>query len=220
MTKETFELTKKFLSKYYLHFASTNAERLGYKIDDDIYGLKENHLENFKKHIQSLTLEQVNQAIKTHLQYENLKIVLVTSDAEKLKNDLNYVTYERASTTSLTPFHLAAHLEIMPDARFNPYIGFGGGGLYMVMYQDPESVDSAVPISNDELSVTIHSLQTMLIAKIGAEMRISEFIGVGLEAAYRYCTPTSYKIEIPDVTRSYDLDLSHIAVHFGMTVYY
>jgi zinc protease len=88
MTKEEFELTKKFLSKYCLLFASTNAQRLGYKIDDQIYGLKENHPENFKKHIQSLTWEQVNQAIKEYLQYENLKIVLVTSDAEKLKNHL------------------------------------------------------------------------------------------------------------------------------------
>jgi hypothetical protein len=30
----------------------------------------------------------VNQAIKTYLQYENLKIVFITSDAEKLKADL------------------------------------------------------------------------------------------------------------------------------------
>jgi zinc protease len=88
MSKEEFEITKKLLSKYYLHFASTNAQRLGYKIDDQVYGLKESHLENFKKHIQSLTLEQVNQAIKTYLQYENLKIVFVTSDADLLKNHL------------------------------------------------------------------------------------------------------------------------------------
>jgi zinc protease len=88
LTKEEFELTKKLLSKYCLHFASTNAQRLGYKIDDQIYGLKESHLDNFKKNIQSLTLEQVNQAIKTYLQYENLKIVYITSDAEKLKIDL------------------------------------------------------------------------------------------------------------------------------------
>jgi len=88
LTKEEFELTKTFLSKYCPHYASTTAQRLGYKIDDQIYGLKESHLDNFKKNIQSLTLEQVNQAIKTYLQYENLKIVLVTSDAEKLKPDL------------------------------------------------------------------------------------------------------------------------------------
>ncbi|UCH92755.1 MAG: insulinase family protein [Candidatus Aminicenantes bacterium] len=86
MKKEDFELTKQFLSKYYLHFASSTAQRLGYKIDDHIFALKESYLENFKKHIRSLTLDQVNQAIKTHLQYENLKIVFVTSDAEKLKN--------------------------------------------------------------------------------------------------------------------------------------
>jgi zinc protease len=88
LTKEEFELTKKLLSKYCLHYASTNAQRLGYKIDDQIYGLKESHLDNFKKNIQSLTLEQVNQSIKTYLQYKNLKIVFITSDAEKLKTDL------------------------------------------------------------------------------------------------------------------------------------
>jgi zinc protease len=88
MSRENFELTKKFLCKYYLHFASTTADRLGYQIDDYIYNMKESYLENFKKHIQALTLDQVNQVIKKHLQYENLKIVFVTSDAEKLKTDL------------------------------------------------------------------------------------------------------------------------------------
>ena len=88
MSRENFDLTKQFLSKYYLHFASTNADRLGYRIDDRIYGLKESYLDNFKKHIQSLTLDRVNQALKKHLQYENLKIVFVTSDAEKLRSDL------------------------------------------------------------------------------------------------------------------------------------
>lgn len=88
LSPEEFELVKKFLSKYSPQYASTNAQRLGYKIDDYIYGLQASHLENFKKHIQSLTLDQVNRAIKKHLQYENLKIVFVTSDAEKLKSDL------------------------------------------------------------------------------------------------------------------------------------
>jgi len=88
MTKEDFELTQKFLSKYYLHFAATASERLGYKIDDTLYGLKEPYLENFKEKIAALTLDKVNQVIKKYLQADNLKIVFVTNEADKLKNEL------------------------------------------------------------------------------------------------------------------------------------
>jgi len=88
MTKKDFELTQKFLSKYYLHFAATASERLGYKIDDTLYGLKEPYLENFKEKIAALTLDKVNQVIKKYLQADNLKIVFVTNEADKLKNEL------------------------------------------------------------------------------------------------------------------------------------
>lgn len=88
MTKENFELTKKFLSTYYLNYAPTSSERLGYLIDDRIYGLQKSYLATFAANIQKLTLEQVNAAIKKHLQTQNLKIVIVTSDGEKLKAEL------------------------------------------------------------------------------------------------------------------------------------
>lgn len=88
LSKEAFELTQKFLTKNYLHFASTNSEILGYRIDDQIFGLKENYLENFRKKITALTLEKVNQAIKKYLQYDNLKIVFVTAEAQQLKDQL------------------------------------------------------------------------------------------------------------------------------------
>jgi zinc protease len=88
MTKKDFELTQKFLSKYYLHFAATASERLGYKIDDTLYGLKEPYLENFKEKIAALTLDKVNQVIKNYLRADNLKIVFVTNEADKLKNEL------------------------------------------------------------------------------------------------------------------------------------
>jgi len=88
LSKEGFELTRKFLAKYYLNFAASNEQRLGYKIDDTIYGLNESYLDNFRKNIDALTLEKVNLAIKKYWQYNNIKIVFVTSDAEKLKNDL------------------------------------------------------------------------------------------------------------------------------------
>jgi zinc protease len=88
LTEEDFELTQKFLTKNYLHFASTSSEILGYRIDDHIFGLKESYLENFKKKIAALTLEKVNQAVKKYLQYDNLKIVFVTDEGEQLKNQL------------------------------------------------------------------------------------------------------------------------------------
>jgi len=88
LTKEQFELTKKFLAKYSLHYAATSMERLGYKIDDLIFGFKDNYLDNFKKNIESLTLEQVNNAIRKHLQDTNLKIVMITQDAAKLQEQL------------------------------------------------------------------------------------------------------------------------------------
>ena len=51
MTQEEFELTRKFLKKYSLHFAETTAARLGYAVDDRFYGLDgEGHLARFRKH--------------------------------------------------------------------------------------------------------------------------------------------------------------------------
>lgn len=88
LTEEDFKLTRRALTKYYLHFAANNSQVLGYKIDDFIFGLKESYLENFKKNVESLTLETVNRAIKKHLQFKNLKIVFVSNEAEQLKTDM------------------------------------------------------------------------------------------------------------------------------------
>lgn len=87
LTPEQFQLTQKFLSKYYLHFAPTTTYRLGYLLDDRFYNIN-NFLQIFPQKIGSLTVQQVNSAIKKYLQYQNIKIVMVTKDAENLKRDL------------------------------------------------------------------------------------------------------------------------------------
>ncbi len=89
MTQEDFNLTKNFLNKYVLHYAPTTSERLGYALDDKFYGIEGSHLENFKKIMNQLTLEDVNNAIKKHLQYKNMKIAFITENGEKLKEDLS-----------------------------------------------------------------------------------------------------------------------------------
>jgi len=89
MSEEDFDLTRAFLKKYVLHFAVTTSERLGYAIDDQFYGIGgEGHLARFGRILDELTLEDVNTAIREYLQYENLKIAIVTGEAEGLREKL------------------------------------------------------------------------------------------------------------------------------------
>jgi zinc protease len=86
MTAEAFELTRKFLKKYSLHFAETTDAKLGYAMDDRFYGLEEEgHLARFRRMLDELTLEDVNAAMKRHWQYENLTIAIVTGAAAALR---------------------------------------------------------------------------------------------------------------------------------------
>jgi zinc protease len=88
MSREDLELTRKFLSNYYLNYAQTTSDRLGYKIDDSFYGLKPGFLADFPEKLNSITLEDVNKTIKKYLQTDNMKIVMITQETEALKNDL------------------------------------------------------------------------------------------------------------------------------------
>ena len=89
MSEEEFQLTRSFLSKYVLHFAPTTSERLGYAMDDRFYGIDgEGHLARFQEMMKSITREEVNAALKKHLQVENIKFALVTGEAEALKESL------------------------------------------------------------------------------------------------------------------------------------
>jgi zinc protease len=88
MTKAEFDLTRKFLKNYVLHFAPTTMERLGYALDDRFYGIQGSHLETFRRMMDEITLEEVNAAIKKYLQDDNLVIAIVTKDAAGFKEAL------------------------------------------------------------------------------------------------------------------------------------
>jgi zinc protease len=86
LTAEQFELTRTFLKKYSLHFAETTSARLGYAMDDRFHGIDgEGHLARFRRIMDELTLDEVNAAIKRHLQYRDLKIAVVTGDGANLR---------------------------------------------------------------------------------------------------------------------------------------
>ena len=88
LTQEQFELTRDFLKKYLLHFADTTPARLGYAIDDRFYGIDGSHLERFAEALDKMTLEQVNAAIKKHIHPNELAIVIVTGQAETLRDSI------------------------------------------------------------------------------------------------------------------------------------
>ncbi len=90
MSEEDFELTREFLSKYVLHFAETTTERLGYALDDRFYGIDgEGHLARFQTMLGQITREEVNAALQRHLGYDDVKIAIVTGQAEQLKQALS-----------------------------------------------------------------------------------------------------------------------------------
>jgi zinc protease len=123
LTDEQCELTRNFLRKYILHFAPTTTMRLGYAIDDKFYQVPGSHLEIFRNRMDSLTCEEVNQALKKYLQYQNMQIVIVTNDAATLKEALvndqpSPITYSTPKPSSVLEEDKSIYnypLNIKPD---------------------------------------------------------------------------------------------------------
>jgi len=108
MTQEEFALTRDFLGKYVLQFAPTTFERLGYAVDDRFYGVQgEGHLARFRERMHTLTVNDVNAALKRHLQAENLTIAIVTGEADTIQAALTSgaatpITYASPKPESVT----------------------------------------------------------------------------------------------------------------------
>ncbi|HTY58132.1 MAG TPA: pitrilysin family protein [Bacteroidota bacterium] len=88
LTKEQFTLTRNFLRNYVLNYAPTTMARLGYAIDDRFYGIRGSHLAQFRAMMKTLTLADVNRAIKKHLHYGDMAIAVVTKDAKGFRDEL------------------------------------------------------------------------------------------------------------------------------------
>ena len=87
MTREDFEATREFLTKYVNILTSTQDEQLGYALDSRYYGIP-NFNEYMRQRLAALTLEDVNRALRQHLRTDRMRIVMVTKDAEDLRRRL------------------------------------------------------------------------------------------------------------------------------------
>jgi zinc protease len=85
MTRDDFEATRQFLTKFINVLTKTQDAQLGYALDSRYYGIPTFN-DYVRQGLAKLTLEDVNRAIKKYLQADNIKIVVVTKDAAGFKN--------------------------------------------------------------------------------------------------------------------------------------
>jgi len=89
MTEREFERTRQFLKNYTVNFGSTISRRLAYRIDDLFHGIPApGFLAGLRDRLTRLKLQEVNSAIRSHLQSNNLQVVFITRDAEGMKKKL------------------------------------------------------------------------------------------------------------------------------------
>ncbi len=85
--EDRFELVKNYLLNYTKLYAQTLGERLGWQIDSHYYGY-DDFLAEAQKRLAAVTRDEVNAAIKKYLSWQNVRIAVITQDAQTLKDDL------------------------------------------------------------------------------------------------------------------------------------
>ncbi len=87
MTQEEFNLTREFLINYSKLWAQSLGERLGFHMDSRYYGMPY-YVDEIETRLKKLTVDDVNAAIRKYLSTDNYEAVLVTANAQQLKDTL------------------------------------------------------------------------------------------------------------------------------------
>ena len=89
MTPADVESSKQFLRNYVGTWGVNISRRLGYAVDDEFYGIgKPGFLSGLKAAIDKVTPEQVNAAVRKHLQSGNFYLAIITADAAGIEKKL------------------------------------------------------------------------------------------------------------------------------------
>jgi len=128
ISKDAFERTRGFLTKYVNVLTKTKRAELGYAIDSAYYRIPQ-YNDYLKTALAKLTVDEVNRAIKAHLRTSRLVISVVSRNGEELKRqlaseDASPMTYNSPKPPAITeedktvekwPLHLrAADITVTP----------------------------------------------------------------------------------------------------------
>lgn len=94
LTQTDLDRIRGYLDGYYALFLQTESRRLGVAIDDAFYGADGAWLDRLRERWRTLTVEEVNAAIRRHLDPARLQIAMIAANATELADALGS---ERAS---------------------------------------------------------------------------------------------------------------------------
>ena len=87
LSPDDFEATREYLVNYSKLYVQTTSRRLGYAMDSRFYGTGF-FIDEIRTRLESMTVDDVNAAIRRHLQADNLAVAIVTRDAEAFRDEL------------------------------------------------------------------------------------------------------------------------------------
>ncbi len=87
MTAADFEASREFLINYSKLYVQTSSRRLGYHMDSAAYGA-EYFIDEIQRRLPELTVDDVNAAIRRHLQADDLAVAVVTRGAAAFRDSL------------------------------------------------------------------------------------------------------------------------------------
>jgi zinc protease len=98
LSQEDFDKTRDYLMKNVFLMTANQNQRLGYALDSWWFGTPE-YTEYMRSQYSKLTRDDVNRAIKKYLSAKNLSVVIITQDAEGLrdlllKDELSSIKYD------------------------------------------------------------------------------------------------------------------------------
>lgn len=99
--EKDFDETRKFLINYSKLWVQTQSRRLGYLMDSEFYGTGY-FIDEIAKRLPKLTKKDVDNAIRKYLNYQNIKVAMVTENAQEfakdlLKNTVSPITYQHSN---------------------------------------------------------------------------------------------------------------------------
>ena len=87
LSQSDFDATREYLVNYSKLYVQTGSRRLGYAVDSAFYGTGF-FVDEIRDRLSTMTVQDVNAAIRRHLQADNLGIAIVTREAEAFRDAL------------------------------------------------------------------------------------------------------------------------------------